>query len=258
VLTARRDLPLAPAPRTGFEMGMLRMLAFRPDGDDAVDADAGSAPAGTPAPRRRPGEAAAAARAALQASAPAASTPPAPRAERSEPRRSEAPPVAPSRSEPQRAEPTRAVESAAAPEARGEVPPDGAVLADADAWLEAVESARLGGPVRELAAHAVFVGHDDGVLRLALQPEDDHLQAPSLVEQLAKALAPRLGGTPRIRFETAPAKGETLHQRQSRKRDARQAQAEADFERDPGVRALVGRHGAQIVPESIRPLDATG
>ena len=31
-LLGRRDLPLAPEPRSGFEMVMLRMLAFRPDG----------------------------------------------------------------------------------------------------------------------------------------------------------------------------------------------------------------------------------
>src|SRR5262249_14972230 len=29
-ITGRRDLPLAPTPRSGFEMTMLRMLAFRP------------------------------------------------------------------------------------------------------------------------------------------------------------------------------------------------------------------------------------
>lgn len=31
-LTSRRDIPLAPSPRVGFEMAMLRMLAFSPDG----------------------------------------------------------------------------------------------------------------------------------------------------------------------------------------------------------------------------------
>jgi DNA polymerase-3 subunit gamma/tau len=276
-LSARRDLPLAPAPRTGFEMGVLRMLAFRPEGNDAAEPDAGSAPAGTPAPRRRPGDAAAAARAALQASAPAGSparaesTAPAQRTGPTDPRRTETPDIAPTRPTPMRPAPARAdsprtadvadvavAPSAPAPPAPATPPRDGGVLPDADAWLAAIESARLGGPVRELAAHAVFVGHADGILRLAMQPEDEHLQVPSLVDQLAQALAPRLGAVPRIRFESAPATGETLHQRQSRARDARQAQAEADFERDPGVQALVGRHGARIVPDSIRPLDATG
>lgn len=31
-LVGKKDLPLAPDPRSGFEMALLRMLAFRPDG----------------------------------------------------------------------------------------------------------------------------------------------------------------------------------------------------------------------------------
>jgi DNA polymerase-3 subunit gamma/tau len=34
-ITGRRDLPLAPEPRSGFEMTLLRMLAFRPAGPSA-------------------------------------------------------------------------------------------------------------------------------------------------------------------------------------------------------------------------------
>jgi DNA polymerase-3 subunit gamma/tau len=41
-ILGRRDLPLAPDPRTGFEMTLVRMLAFRPGG--SVAASAGSAP----------------------------------------------------------------------------------------------------------------------------------------------------------------------------------------------------------------------
>ena len=43
-ITGRRDLALAPDPRTGFEMTLLRMLAFRP-GSEAAVAGAGSAAA---------------------------------------------------------------------------------------------------------------------------------------------------------------------------------------------------------------------
>ncbi|GAB3732606.1 DNA polymerase III subunit gamma/tau [Luteimonas pelagia] len=267
-LAARRDLAFAPSPRTGFEMGVLRMLAFRPGADDEPAGGArGAAPKGTPAPRRPAGDAAAAARAALQASPPAGANagPPSPArppagqvvAARVESTAGDAARAAPSLEAPPVAAQDRQADARPVDTMR-EAPQRTATLANADAWLEAVEAAGLGGPVRELAAHAVFVGHEDGVLRLSLQPGDDHLQAPSLVEQLARALAPRLGAAPCIRFESAPATGETLHQRQSRERDARQAQAEVAFERDPGVRALVGRHGARIVPESIRPLDATG
>lgn len=52
-LNGRRDLPLAPSPRAGFEMAVLRMLAFRPAAavppvPKSVDG-AGSAPGGTAA-----------------------------------------------------------------------------------------------------------------------------------------------------------------------------------------------------------------
>jgi DNA polymerase-3 subunit gamma/tau len=43
-ITGKRDLPLAPDPRTGFEMTLLRMLAFRPAGVPAAT-HAGRAPA---------------------------------------------------------------------------------------------------------------------------------------------------------------------------------------------------------------------
>ncbi|MEE8041803.1 MAG: DNA polymerase III subunit gamma/tau [Pseudomonadales bacterium] len=43
VLLANRDLPLAPDPRIGFEMTLLRLLAFRPDSAAASSGGAGSA-----------------------------------------------------------------------------------------------------------------------------------------------------------------------------------------------------------------------
>src|SRR5690606_19996530 len=63
-LTGRRDLPLAPGPRSGFEMVLLRMLAFRPVEGGS---HAAAAPAGSAAPARGRRAAADAARAALAA-----------------------------------------------------------------------------------------------------------------------------------------------------------------------------------------------
>jgi len=47
-ITGRRDLPLAPTPRAGFEMTLLRMLAFRPAQATAVPARTSSATAALP------------------------------------------------------------------------------------------------------------------------------------------------------------------------------------------------------------------
>jgi len=222
-LNARRDLALAPSARAGFEMAMLRMLAFRPGQSAAV-------PAGSGTPSKVSD--AASARAALSGAAKPETRAQAPAAAASAPA---APPVA-----------TTPMPAVPAPASRA---------IDAERWLELVAGSGLRGPARELAAHAGFVGYADGVLRLSLSPADEHLKMPNLVKALADALAPALGSAPQVRFETATVAAETLHQRSARERDARQIAAEASFIADPGVQQLMQRHGATLVPDSIRPFD---
>ncbi|HET7655984.1 MAG TPA: DNA polymerase III subunit gamma/tau [Luteimonas sp.] len=243
-LNARRDLPYAPSGRAGFEMAVLRMLAFRPveGAPAAAGAGAGAAPAAKPAPRTTRGgaSAAAAARAALAEPAPA--SPAATRPVRREPAAAEPQPQPPA--------PTPA--PVAAPPAPAEIE------LDHEGWLALVERSGLKGAPRELAAHAVFLGLDDGVLRLGLSPRDELLNTPASNRALSAALADLLGGTPRLRFETAADPGaETLRERTERARDARQEAAEAAFLADPGVQQLMRRHGATLVPDSIRPHDDT-
>ena len=238
-LNGRRDLPLAPSPRAGFEMVLLRMLAFRPQ-------EMGAGAAGGSAPRA---SAADAARSALADPAPVrmAPAPPPPRAAAPT---TPPPPVVPRAPEPEAPEPPRAAPASAPRPAAGATP------LDADRWLDVVAASGLKGPARELAMHAGFLAYDGTLLRLSLTPADEHLQSPALAKVLADALAPALGGAPQIRFETAakPAT-ETLHQRSARERDARQGAAEAAFLADPSVQRLMSQHGATLVPDSIRPFD---
>jgi DNA polymerase III subunit gamma/tau len=240
-LNGRRDLHLAPSPRAGFEMSVLRMLAFRPgeSGGETVPA--------APAARS---SGAAAARAALQEAAPA----PKPAVPANlEARRPEPPAVAAAVEPPSdisaRSKPVETVETV-------QVLPTAAkaIAMDAGRWLEVAANCQLRGPARELLAHAGYVDYDGTVLRLSLPATDDHLKTPSLVKSLADALAPAFGGAPQIRFEAAPAAGETLHQRSTRERDERQIAAETAFVNDPDVQRLMQR-GAKLVPDSIRPVD---
>ena len=58
-ILGRRDLPLAPDPRGGFEMVLLRMLAFRPvDAGGSADAPPGKVPAANRRPAVKQGSAA--------------------------------------------------------------------------------------------------------------------------------------------------------------------------------------------------------
>ena len=278
-LTGRRDLPLAPSPRSGFEMNVLRMLAFRPQQDGSL----GSAPQASAASSSQGAgsvhDAAAAARAALDAAPaqPAAAPQPTPqeqpvsRQQAQPPVRQPAPDAAPPRPRidpppaPPQVEPTRTRAEPAHPEpARPATPPAAPaaveaaadVAVDAATWPDLITRLGLRGPVRELGAHTAFVGYDGGVLQLSLPPSDDHLKAPFLVDQLATALAPHFGTAPPIRFSAeAPAQGETLHERRVREQDSRQREAEGAFMADPGVQRLMAQPGATLVPDSIRPFD---
>ena len=242
-LNGRRDLHLAPSARAGFEMSVLRMLAFRP-------AESGSHTIAA-APARASGPAAAkTALAGASGTSAAAITAPA----------AQLPSTASSESA---AAPARALASMPAekqPENEAAQHPPRSVASnagqiDGERWLELIAQCGLKGPAGQLAAHAAFVGFDDGVLRLALPLTDEHLRAPNLVRQLADSLASCLGGAPQIKFEIAQVAGDTLHLRSARARDARQASAEDAFMSDPDVQRLITQQGAKVVPDSIRPLD---
>src|SRR5690606_27979110 len=117
-LGARRDLALAPGPRAGFEMAVLRMLAFRP-----ADAGAQATSAGGSAAPRLSG--AAAAKAALAEAAPARSARVVPA-----PAEPEAPARPPRIAEPLPPTPPLPPEPAAATPS--------AIVLDADRWLQLV------------------------------------------------------------------------------------------------------------------------
>ncbi len=270
-LNGRRDLGHAPSPRSGFEMSLLRMLAFRPEPVATIGASISSSATATATAAAKPKptitsaagktratpsslQAAEAARAAF-----AEPTTPAPvQSALPQPRPPSPPGVAPPQPAPS-ALPAAALAPAATLQAHveGDEQPRAAgawLVGDCEHWLELVARSGLKGPVRLLAEHAAFVAHADGVLRLSLPPGEDHLQSPSLVLQLGDALAPLLGCALQVRFDTTEARGDTARARSSRERDSRQAGAELGFAEDPGIQRLVQFHGAQIVPDSIRPL----
>ena len=226
-----RDLSIAPSPRVGFEMSLLRMLAFRPMGEGAAVGQWTSSARPTSHPAKPQVDGRAAAQAAI---AEAVAKP-------------EAAPV-----------PQREREAHPEPSMREDPPaPDVAkvMTLDADGWLDLLANSPIKGPTKELASHVGFIGFDAGVLSLSLSADDDFLKTPMAVKQLADSLASAFGAPPQIRFETTKAAvGDTLRQRNERERDARHGAAEDAFLNDPDVQRLM-QQGAKLVPDSIRPLD---
>ncbi len=241
----RRDLSLAPSQRAGFEMALLRMLAFRPAGAVIGDAVANATPRRVAPPPVKP-TAEASPRSVRSANHEAKSATPSaqriatpvrePMIERAEPA----------------TVPVKATDGIAILAKPFTAP---IALRDADDWLALIADAGLKGPMRDLAAHATFVGCVDGILTLAVPDGFEHLRTDTLVAKLADALAPALGSVLRIAFAAVAVEGDSLHARNARQRDERQANAEQTFLDNPSVQRYMQQYGAKLVPDSIRPID---
>ncbi|KAA0068811.1 DNA polymerase III subunit gamma/tau [Rhodanobacter sp. T12-5] len=222
--SGRRDLALAPDARTGFEMAMLRMLAFRPgDGSSAARVERPSASSQSAAPRS-----------AVDAQASRSPAAPTRAAEAPTPRVAPTPTPAP---------------VAAAPVAR-----DAHGLPD---WESLIERAGLRGPFSVLAQNAVLRERDGQTLVLALQPAHMSMAVEPMVSQMEERVGNALGERIRLRFvsQDQAAGVQTPAARAAQARDSAQAAAEQAIEDDPLVQALKRDFGARVVPQSIKPFD---
>lgn len=232
--TGRRDLSMAPDARTGFEMAVLRMLAFRPDDGTATAArPTGAAPAKEPASAARPAtsDTTHSRRAAPKLPAPQAS--PAPKPADRAPAADAAAPV---EDKPKRAVP---------------VPVDSRGLPD---WAAMIERAGLRGPLGQLAQNAALRERDGQTLVLVLQSTHMHLAVEPMVGQMEDRISETLGERIRIRFVSDDRGGmETPAARAAQARDSAQLAAEQSIEEDPLVQTLKRDFGARVVPQSIKP-----
>lgn len=247
-INGRRDLHLAPSGRAGFEMSILRMLAFRPAQAGEMRGDARAAATAAPVQTTAPASTASPAR-----------TTPAPEslAQPQQMAREEAP--APPRMAAPVVEdappwlPAQAKPSPATP-AASSMPADIGIT-DAETWLHFAGSCGLKGVGKQLVDNVAFAGYANGTLTLALDSGFDYLRSERTLGELADAIATRYGVAPRLAFAAAASDAETLKERSHRQRDERQSEAEETFMNHPDVRQLMQQHGARLVPDSIRPYE---
>ncbi|MFT4256873.1 MAG: DNA polymerase III subunit gamma/tau [Pseudoxanthomonas sp.] len=259
-LGGRRDLPLAPSARAGFEMSVLRMLAFRPT--QAADAAPGGVQAGEGAKAATVAGSAsvAAAASAVVAASPIAAEPASRQDDNGRDERATGSVQAVEFPTPVALRQIHKVrENSAAYPSDGirveqAAPPFTRIIADAEEWLVLVASCNLRGPSKELAANTAFIGHADGVLKLSLPAGFDYLRSEKSLADFTAALAAALGAAPRIVFDDGAAGAPTLNERDRHERGQRQSAAEEDFVNHPDVRLLMAQ-GAKLVPDSIRPFD---
>ena len=217
-VNARRDLPYAPDPATGFEMALLRMHAFRPaEAAPQVPAGGGAASGQRAAAGPAPGEDA----------APAG-----------------------------REGPAGAGAGAHEASADGEAPPAPPAAApgdDAARWAEIVRG--LDGPLRMLAAHCEWAGRDGQRVTLRLDEAHAYLDNPERRERLEAALGEALGEAIALRIDTGPtAWTPAMAERQQAQQ--RQDEAEQALSEDPALRGLCEAFDGQL--HGVRPADGDG
>jgi len=227
----RRDLAWAPEPRLGFEMTLLRMLAFKPEAP---------LPDGS-GPRREPVPAAASPRPATPTSA--APAPRAPAASATETPAAARPRI----SVPAVAAPVASAAPAVAAEAPSPLPEDAG-------WSERVAALAIDVLTRQLALNCAWTRFEGDALRLTLDAKTKHLLTEERRLALQKALSAQLGRDIQLAIDLGIGTLDTPAAQLLAQGDARRQAAELAIEQDPAVRAFREQFGAVLRPGSIRPI----
>jgi len=243
-ITGRRDLPLAPDPRSGFEMALLRMLAFRPT-NTRIDREPPAG--GIKEAQRKP---AAAAEALPTPSRQVKSEPtPTQVAEPGVPAPQQSPVVQVVPPQPEISAPeTVSVEEEPEPFSAPSAPLDGP-----EAWASLIAKLPLTGMTRQLAEHSALLRHEGDQVELALDPGFENLRNPKWEEGLSQALQMYFGKKMRISFQSGEAEAATPQQLRKEEQAARQQAAEASIESDPVLLSLLESFDGEVQPGSVRP-----
>ncbi|AKH20060.1 DNA polymerase III subunit gamma/tau [Sedimenticola thiotaurini] len=249
-LVGQRDLPLAPDPRAGFEMVLLRMLAFRPQG--VGESAPASQPAQTGSDKKKRSEKAPRVpvsetlKAVLQGDAGRGAKP-------EQAAAGEATPAPASRPQEQPPEPESTTAAAVQPAA----PPadSGETAIEFRHWHQVVERLSLGGIAKQLANNCVYDYWDGVTLSLKLDQAHQHMLVGSAEQRLQVALQQFLGRELRLKISPDTVQAATPAKLQAQAVADRQRAAEVAIQEDPMVLALEARFGARVIEGSVRPVD---
>ncbi|MDP9013867.1 MAG: DNA polymerase III subunit gamma/tau [Pseudomonadota bacterium] len=213
-LGGRRDLAMAPEPRIGFEMSLLRMLAFRPETAAAVGAGSSAAipsraiPSGAMPSRAMPSS----------APSPVVAAP------------------SPAPAEPVQSGGMR-----------------GPATIDAGNWATVVEAAGMSGMVRQFALNCAPASFDNESLRLQFDQSAAHRRTRQIEDKLAQCLSVYLGREIRIVYESSESALITPARRRAMAEQDKTLRAAAAFEEDAAVKGLRERFGADVDAASVKP-----
>jgi len=254
------DLKLAPDPRIGLEMTLMRMLVFRPPADQSAPASGGSdgevtgsGRSGDDSEARQPADVdaqnhadrssqtqSAAASSADQAQGAVSTDEEAVRPDVSRLQRSEQLPTDSS------AQPTHTV-TEQAPAAWHRLTPQ--------QWSQWYAKLGLQGPTLMLASHLQLqiVDSSSSALTFLLAADDEHLRNDTSIDELRQSLAVSLQADCRIHIELSHEPLTTPASEAAAADDEMHQQALLAVQQDPAINAMIQAFDAEIVPGSVKP-----
>jgi len=122
-------------------------------------------------------------------------------------------------------------------------------------WLDLFPRLGLAGLTQSIAAHCQLISRDAGRWVMHLDPGHSSLYNENHRQRIAAAIAEQIGSSVQLQVEVQAPDQETPALAAARKRRERQAEAERLIEEDPLVQQLISDFSAQLLPDSIRPLE---
>ncbi len=221
-ILGRKDLPVAPDPRTGFEMTLIRMLAFRPAGVEIPEASESKLDA-----------------------------------EASDSKPNEAEVIETTQAKDNVSVNTEKSKSMLT-DANEEIKTNSISRSNIESedtanWQSIIDEMSLVGLVKELAGHCALKEHNEGKVHLVLSPDKEHLLNQTQKERLANALGTRFGKGTQLKISIEEPEAETPAQKKAREEKERQQVAESSLKCDANVKVMEEIFGATLDEKSIRP-----
>jgi DNA polymerase-3 subunit gamma/tau len=260
-LTGKRDLPLAPDARTGFEMLMLRLLAFRPDKPVQSGESSAVQSINKPSSQKTNSQKETAHQAQLKKTV-----------SKQAPERNSVKPDVVDNS-PAAHYPGASNSSAQLIDEASDLPDQatkiseppllndekGKGLAAASVtdknWSGLVESLALTGMTKQLALHMAPAVWNEISLELLMDVEQGAIYSDAREKELIKALQSNLGENLKISIRVDKPVAETPAQEKQRQQNEKQQAAEQSILSDRTVNNVVDAFGASVSPGSIRPVN---
>ena len=212
-MMGRKDLYLAPDIKSGFEMVMIRMLAFRPMSNNETITT-------------------------TQALKPVSKT----NTQESKPETSVVAEIADDNKVTQVKEVTDT----------DELSNENHTSSD-NAWKNIIDEMALVGLVKELAGNCVLKSHSTEKVELALAPAQEHLLNDNQRKRLEQAIKTRFGDGVKLSIVIEDSRDETPAETNIRLEKEKLKAAEASLNNDPAVKSLMDTFNASIDQDSIQP-----